>query len=129
MQRDGKRVMGRGDFILSTDRRSFFNAGLQETRHGTDHRIILAVLRGEEALRNCCYLMGADLLVNMAEGNTSPDRGGGQPLRVSKGRYQGRCGQINARESWISQETWKLADRRAALQRAHRASARGVGQT
>ena len=32
------------------------------------------------------------------------------------------------RVSWISQETWKLADRRAALQRAHRASVRAVRQ-
>ena len=55
MQRDGIHIMGRGYYILSTDKRSFFNVGLQETRHGTDHRLILAVLWGEGALRNRRY--------------------------------------------------------------------------
>ena len=58
MQRDGIHIMGRGYYILSTDKRSFVNVGLQETRHGTDHRLILAVLRLEGALCNCCYRQG-----------------------------------------------------------------------
>ena len=60
-------MTGRGDYILSTDRSSIVNEVLRETSHGTDHRILLAVIQGEGALRNCCYLMGADLLVNMAK--------------------------------------------------------------
>ena len=55
MQRDGKRVTGRGDYILSTDRRSFFNVWMQETSHDRDYRLILVVLQGEVALHNRHY--------------------------------------------------------------------------
>ena len=51
MQRNGQQVTGRGYYFLSTNRKSFFNAGLRETLHGTYHSLILAVLRGDEALR------------------------------------------------------------------------------
>ena len=50
--------MGRGGYILSTDRHNFTNTGLQESRHGTDHKIILAMLRGEVALCNRRYRQG-----------------------------------------------------------------------
>ena len=46
MPRDRRQVTESGDYILSTDRISFVNAGLRKTRHGTYHRLILAVLRG-----------------------------------------------------------------------------------
>ena len=58
MQRDGRQVMGRGYYILSTDSGSFVNAGLQDKYHGTDHRLILAVLRVEGALRNRRFQQG-----------------------------------------------------------------------
>ena len=58
MQRDERQVTGRGDYILSTDRRIFFNAWIWETRHGTDHRLILAVLWGEGVLCNRCCRRG-----------------------------------------------------------------------
>ena len=46
MQRDRRQVTGRRDYILSMNRSIFVSAGLQETHHGTDYRLILAVLRG-----------------------------------------------------------------------------------
>ena len=55
IHREGRQVTGRGNYILSTDRRNFTNTGMREPRHGTDHRMILAVIRGEGALRNSCY--------------------------------------------------------------------------
>ena len=54
-QRKGRQVIGRGDYILSTDRRIFVKSGLQEISHSTDHRLILAVLYGKGELQNCCY--------------------------------------------------------------------------
>ena len=53
-KREGRRVTGRGEYILYTDRISFTNTGMQETRHGTEQSMILAVLRGEGALHNHC---------------------------------------------------------------------------
>ena len=58
MQREGKRVTGRGEYILSTDRSSFTSAELQETRHVTDHRTILVVPLVEGALCNHNYRRG-----------------------------------------------------------------------
>ena len=58
MQRDRQQVTGRGYYFLSTYRISFINTGLRETRHGTDHRVILAVLQGEGAIRNRRYRWG-----------------------------------------------------------------------
>ena len=52
MQRDGRRGAGKGGCILSTERSNFVNAGLQETQHGIDHRLILAMIRVEGALCN-----------------------------------------------------------------------------
>ena len=45
-----------------------------------------------------------------------------------KGEVTRTMRSMKARESWISKETWRLADRQAALQRAQRASAQEVSQ-
>ena len=58
MQRDEQQVKVRGDYFLSTYRISFVYTRLQETLHGTDHRLILVVLRGEGALHKCRYQRG-----------------------------------------------------------------------
>ena len=50
--------MGRGEYILSTDRRNFTNTGMKEPLHGTDHIMILALLQGEGALCNRRYRQG-----------------------------------------------------------------------
>ena len=47
MQREGRRATGKGDYILSIDMPIFTNVGLRETRHGTDQRMIVAVLLGK----------------------------------------------------------------------------------
>ena len=58
MQMEGWQVTGRGEYSLFIDRNNFTNAGMQESRHGTDHRMTLTVLRGYEALRNRRYRKG-----------------------------------------------------------------------
>ena len=40
------------------EQEKFFNARLRGKRHGIDHRLILAVLRGEGALSHRCYQRG-----------------------------------------------------------------------
>ena len=55
MRREGRQVTGRGEYVLSTSRHTFFNAGVRETRMHTDHQMVLAVLRGEGAQRNGTY--------------------------------------------------------------------------
>ena len=58
MQRDGRQVTVRGYYIPSMYRISFVNVSLGENRHGTGHRLILAVLRVEGALRNRRFQQG-----------------------------------------------------------------------
>ena len=43
-------VIGRGNYILSSDKDRFFKAGVQEAILHTDNRMVLAVLRGENVL-------------------------------------------------------------------------------
>ena len=51
-------MTGRVYYILIIDRHSFFNAGVREAHLITDYWMVLAVLRGEEALWNHKYVWG-----------------------------------------------------------------------
>ena len=33
-----------GEYVISTDKHNFINAGIMEARHSTDHQIVLSVL-------------------------------------------------------------------------------------
>ena len=127
MKRDGRRVMVRGGYILSTYRRRFTKAGLQVTRHGTDHRLILAVLRGEGALCNHRYQQGRNLWPIQTK-SVRPQTKGEAAFAYLKGDITRTPRPTKAHEFWISQYTWRLGDRIAALQRAHRARAQEVRQ-
>ena len=45
MRWEVRMVMGRGDYILSSDRDDFIKAGVQEARLHTDHRMVLATAK------------------------------------------------------------------------------------
>ena len=114
MQRDGRQVTGRGYYILSTDSISFSNAELQETHHGTDHRLILAVLRGERALCNRCYRWGR-MCCPIRTKSIRPHTEGGQPLHFSKGGSQGRRSQRRRVRPRYSRRSgnWLTGERRS----------------
>ena len=114
MQRDERKLTGRGDYILSMERRSFVNTGLREKHHGTDHMLILAVLQGEGALRNRCYQQKRTRWKIRLKG-IRPQTEGEAAFAVFKGEIPRTPRPTKARESWISQETRKLVDRRAKL--------------
>ena len=84
MRREVILVTGKGDYILSSDKDSFFKAGVQEARLHTDNRMVLAVLRGEGAPQNCRYIVGRKrwpLAVPMVRPNTE----GGAEVASLKG--------------------------------------------
>ena len=58
MRCEGRLVMGREDYILSSDRDIFVKAGVQEARLHTDHWMVLSVLQEEGALQNRRYVVG-----------------------------------------------------------------------
>ena len=55
MHREGRQVTGRGDYFLGTAQGYFTNMGLRDPRIYTDHRLILAVIRGEGVAHNRRY--------------------------------------------------------------------------
>ena len=52
MWRNWRPISGRGDYILGTDFRYFYNVGITEPRMSTDHWMILAKLKGDGFKRN-----------------------------------------------------------------------------
>ena len=58
MRWEGMTVTGKGDYILGSDRDDFTKAGVRESRHHTDHRMVLEVLRGEGSRQNLRYVGG-----------------------------------------------------------------------
>ena len=51
-------IMVRGDYIIGTDRRYFYNVCIREPRVSTDHRMILDELKGSRVRRNRKYFKG-----------------------------------------------------------------------
>ena len=118
MQRERRQMMGRGDYILFMERSSFVNAGIWGKRHSTDYRLILAVLQGEGVLHNRRYQWGwMRWPIPPKEKRTKTE--GEEAFAVLKGEVPRTLRTTKVRASWIFQETWKPADRRAALQREH----------
>ena len=101
--------------------------GLKESRHGTDHRMILAVLQGEGALCNSHYRRGRTCWPIELKAAGPQKKGDAYFLEI-KGEVTRMMRPKNARAYWISQENWWILDRRAALQRSHWASTYEVRQ-
>ena len=58
MQREGRQVMGRGEYLIGMSRGYFMNLGLREPRLHIDHRMMLAEIRREGVTRNKRYRWG-----------------------------------------------------------------------
>ena len=120
-------MTGRGDYILGTIRHTFFNVGVREARMHTDHERVLEVLQGEGAQRNGTYQQRRKFwpirprtVRPLTEGETVFD--------TLKGEVDRAQNLTTAQASWISHETWQMADRRTALHRSGRSSATEVRQ-
>ena len=78
--------------------------GMWETRHGTDHRLILAVLRVEEVLHNLRY-QGVQTLWPIRPKAVRLYIKGRVDFAEIKGGIKRTLWPMKARLSWISQET------------------------
>ena len=92
MSWEGRTVLGRGDYILSSDRDDFIKAGVREARLNTDHQIFLTVLRGEGARQNLRYL-GGGTKWPLAAPTVRPQTEEGAVFASLKGRWNKRSGQ------------------------------------
>ena len=77
-------MKGRGDYILYMDRRNFTNSGMREPCHGTDHRMVRTVLRGEGALHNRRYGWGQARWPIQPNAEQSQNEGGGSLCRAQR---------------------------------------------
>ena len=99
--------MIRGDYIPGSDRRYFYNISIRELRVSTEHRMILAELRGCGEPRNLKYHRErASWTI------ATPKRG---PMHKADSTFDNiqkdvRIPARKAREraTWILEETWRL---------------------
>ena len=120
-------MMGRGNYVLSMYHYSFNNACLRDARHGTDHLMVLTVLRGEGVHGNLLYMRVRMLWPIMPSAAWSQSEG--------EANYKALNGDIDRTPqpttpvaSCISPKTCQLSDRRPDLQRSIQASDNKVRQ-
>ena len=89
--------------------------------------MILEVLRGEGGLRNRSYRWGRTYWLSKMKSEKSQKKGEAAFTDLN-GDFDRNPRPTKAWASWISQETWQLAGRRAALHWSQRVSAREVRQ-
>ena len=58
MIREGREVRSRTDYILGTDRRLFGNVSIQDSRHNTDHYMVMGCLHSAYLKEHAQYLGG-----------------------------------------------------------------------
>ena len=87
MRGEGRLVERRGNYILRSYRDIFVKAGVREARLHTDHWMVLAVLRGEGALKICRYIVGRTRWPLAAPTVQPQTEWGGQRSRPLKGRW------------------------------------------
>ena len=87
--------------------------------------MVLAVLRGEGARENLRYV-GGRTKWRLAEPTMQPEMEGETAFESLKGEVEQKELPKAVRDPWISKETWRLENWRAALIRTGRASTREV---
>ena len=117
MVREGKVVRSGPDYILGTDRRLFWNVSIQDPRHNTHHYMVLGCLCSAHKRKHTKYLTGRKQL---------PLRTPSDPTQEDRifAALRRAVPKPNARErrenGWISEDTWRLVDKRVSARRKTR---------
>ena len=128
IRRDDRQVTRQGNYILCINRHNFSNAGIREACISTDHRIVLAVIRGEGAHRNGAYLRKR-ICCPIKPRTLRPLTEGEAEFAELKGEVERVQRPTKAQAPWITQETWCLSDIRTALLITGRARSTEIIQT
>ena len=114
MLRKGKEVRSRTDYILGTDRRLFGNVSVQDPRKNSDHYMVLGCLPSASLTEHKRCLGGRKRwLMRPPTKPTQIDKLCAALLRAVP-KAQPRAARQNA---WISEETWRLVDKRVSAHR------------
>ena len=110
--------MIRGDYIPGSDRRYFYNISIRELRVSTEHRMILAELRGCGEPRNLKYHRERASWT-IATPKRGPIRKEDATFNDLQKKVKKPTGKAQFRETCILEATWRLADQRTTLRWNH----------
>ena len=114
MVREGKVVRSRTDYLLGTDRSLFINVSVQDTRHKTNHFMVVGCLHSAPEREHTQYIMGR--IKSPLRPPTEPTREDRifAALRRAVPKPHGRDRHKN---EWISEEMWRLVNERVSARR------------
>ena len=110
----GKAVRSRTDYILGTDRSLFRNVAVRDPRYNSYHYMVMGLLRGGTGREHVKYIAGRRKIpLKPPRRPTREDKLFGD-LRRAVPKPQPR---EQHRNVWISEETWRLVDKRVTMRR------------
>ena len=116
MVRLGREVTSKTDYMLGVDRRSFRNVQVRDSRHNSDHFMVVASLRPASVREHRRHVGGRRRFP------LTPPKGG-QATEADKVFAELKAQMLHPeprtlrRNAWMSEETWKLVDERVATRR------------
>ena len=114
MVREGKVMRSRTDYLLGTDRSLFRNMYVRDPRHNTNHFMVVGCLRSAPERDHTRYIAGRRKLPLRPP--TEPTREDGIFAALRKAVPKSH-GSDQHKNEWISEETWRLVDKRVSAQR------------
>ena len=114
MVHEGKVVRSQTDYFLGTHRSLFRNVSVGDPRHNTNHFIVVGCLHSSPEWYHTPYIMGRRNMPLRTP--TEPTREGGILAAlwraVPKPHVRDRH-----KNAWMSEETWKLVNKRVSTRR------------
>ena len=117
MVREGRLVQSWTHYLLGTDRSIFRNVAAQYPRHNSDHFMVVGHLRSATARDHARYIKGRRKM---------PLKPPTEPTREDElfGALRRAVPEPHERDkhknTWISEETWRLVDERVSARRGTR---------
>ena len=114
-------IRSRTDYLLGTDRSLFRNVAVRDPRHNSYHYMVVGQLWGGTAREDVRYIKGRRRLPLLPPKEpTREDKLFGDLRRAVPKPHEHE----NHRNAWISDKTWRLADKRVLARRGTRVRAR-----
>ena len=124
MVQEGKVARSRTDYLLGTDISLFSNVSVRDPQHNNDHFMVVGCLRSAPERKHTRYIVGR---------RKSPLRPPIEPTREDRIFAALRRavpkphGRNRHKNEWISEETWRLVDKRVSARRRTEGGDRGTG--
>ena len=121
MVREGKVVRSRTNYILGTYQSLFWNVSVRDPRRNTNHYMVLGCLRSDPKREHAKYLLGCKKLPLRPLNDPKREDDIFAALRRAVPKPNMRERRMN---DWISEDTWRLVDKRVSARRGTRLQAR-----